>query len=61
MSTAEPDFLNFKEPKNRFQGTATPISTRNLAPKDCLNIPALYKGAQINFEDLTPYSTFGQA
>jgi hypothetical protein len=46
-----PEFLNFKEPKNRFQGTNfvslcslavrydNPIPTRFLAPIDCLKIP----------------------
>jgi hypothetical protein len=50
---SEPEFLNFKEPKNRFQGINyaslcslagrydNPIPTRFLAPVDCLKIPAL--------------------
>ena len=49
----EPEFLTFKEPKNRFQGTNSarlcslagrydnPIPTRFLAPIDFLKIPAL--------------------
>jgi hypothetical protein len=48
----EPEFLTFKEPKNRFQGTNSarlsslagrydnPIPTRFLALIDCLKIPA---------------------
>jgi hypothetical protein len=52
----EPEFLNFKEPKNRFQGTNSarlcsqavrlenPIPTRFLAPVDYLKIPALVAG-----------------
>ncbi len=51
--TAEPEFLTFKEPKNRLQGISSaslcglagqydnPIPTRFLAPVDCLKIPAL--------------------
>jgi len=50
----EPEFLTFKEPKNRFQGTNSarlcslagrydnPIPTRFLAPIECLKIPAQY-------------------
>ena len=51
----EPEFLTFKEAKNRFQGTNSarqctcslagrydhPIPTRFQAPIDCLTIPAL--------------------
>jgi hypothetical protein len=49
-----PNFLSFKEPKDRFQGTNSatlcslagrydkPIPTRVLAPIDCLKIPALH-------------------
>jgi hypothetical protein len=55
-----PDFLTFKEPKNRFQGTSSarlctvcslmgrydnPIPTWFLAPVDCLKIPA-----QVSFQ-----------
>jgi hypothetical protein len=48
-----PNFLTFKEPRNRFQGISSsslcslagrydnPIPTRFLAPIDCLKIPAL--------------------
>jgi hypothetical protein len=48
----EPEFLNFKEPKNRFQETNSarlcglavrfdsPIPTRFLAPRDGIKIPA---------------------
>jgi hypothetical protein len=51
---SETEFLNFKEPMNRFQGTNSarlcslagrydnPIPSRFLAPIDCLKIPALY-------------------
>jgi hypothetical protein len=57
----EPEYLTFKEPKNRFQGTnfARPCSlagrydhlipTRFLAPIDCLKIPAqVCCGSQID-------------
>ena len=43
----ESELLNFKESKNRFQGTNSdrlydnPILTWFLAPIDCLKIPAL--------------------
>jgi hypothetical protein len=52
---SEHEFLNFKEPKNRFQGTNfarlcslagrydNPIPTQFLAPKGCLKIPAREK------------------
>ncbi len=50
---SEPEFLTFKKPKNRFQGTNSarlcslagrydnPIPSLFLAPIDCLKIPAL--------------------
>jgi hypothetical protein len=53
-SLPSPNFLTFKEPKNRFQGTNTarlcslarrydnPIPSRFLAPIDCLKTPALF-------------------
>ncbi len=59
--TAQPEFLNFKEPNNRFQGTDSarlcrlaarydkPIPTRFLAPIDCLKIPALVTASPSNF------------
>jgi hypothetical protein len=58
-SCPETEFLNFKEPKNRFQGNNSaslcslagryynPISTRFLAPTDCLKIPALFLRAML--------------
>ncbi len=47
QAVLSPNFLTFKEPKNRFQGTNSArwyenlIPTRFLAPKDCLKNPAL--------------------
>jgi hypothetical protein len=53
----QPEYLTFKEPKNRFQGTNSatlcilagqydnPIPTQFLAPIDCLKIPSQKKTA----------------
>ncbi len=64
---SEPELLNFKKTKNRFQGIKSvsicslagrynnPIPTRFLAPIDCLKIPTqiLYLDHQLNIAQFT--------
>jgi hypothetical protein len=65
-----PNFLTFKEPKNRLQGIGSarlctlagrydnPIPTRFLAPIDCLKIPALKAVCKGGYEYVQYYTSY---